>query len=283
MITVKTALITFFQIFTFVVIFFTTTFVARADVPAGGYTFGIGPTQSATELTKRWSPFIQYLSEKSGVPLQFKTSSDLAIFKQQFLNSVFDFGLLNPYHYLISRKASGYTAFAHEKNEKLYALLVVRKDSPITDVKQLKGKTLAFPSPTAFIGTWVQMAMLKENNIDVYRQYVNSMDSSYLSVAKGLFPAGGGESRTWGALDPKVKKQLRVLWNSEAYPPFAFMVHPRVPQGDVLKVLHAMETMDTDPQGIELLKAVNMKGIEKATDEDYNKMRKKNFKPFEDK
>lgn len=283
MITKTIKLMTSFQTLTFAVIFFTSTVVAWADVPTGGYTFGIGPTQSPTELTKRWSPFIQYLSEKSGVPLQFKTSPDLAVFKQQFLNSTFDFGLLNPYHYLVSRKESGYTAFAHEKNAKLYALLVVRNDSPINDVNQLNGKTLAFPSPTAFIGTWVQMAMLKEKNIEVYRQYVNSMDSSYLSVAKGLFPAGGGESRTWGTLDPEIKKQLRVLWTSEAYPPFAFMVHPRVHLSDVSKVLKAMEMMDTDPQGIKLLKAVNLKGIAKATDEDYNEMRKKNFKPFEDK
>lgn len=256
---------------------------AWSAVPAGGYSFGIGPVQSATELAKRWMPFIEYLSIKSGVPLQFKTAKDLTTFQEQFRDNVFDFGLLNPYHYIVYNKSSGYTAFAHEKNAKLFALLVVQKDSPIQDVAQLSGKTVAFPSATAFIGTWVQMNMLNGKNILVSRHYVNSMDSSYRSVAKGMFPAGGGESRTWGTLDPEVKSQLRVLWTSEPFPPFAFMSHPRVPKSAVAKVLAVMESMDTDPQGIELLKAINLKGIERGNDADYNEVRKMNFKPVEDK
>jgi len=111
-----------------------------AEVPTGGYSFGIGPVQSASELAKRWTPFMQYLSEKSGVPLQFKTTKDLTTFQEQFLDGTFDFGLLNPYHYIVSNKAKGYTAFAHEKNAKLFALLVVQKDSPIQEVSQLSGK-----------------------------------------------------------------------------------------------------------------------------------------------
>lgn len=253
---------------------------AWSKAPEGGYTFGIGPVQSATELAKRWTPFLEYVSKKSGVPLQFRTTTGLTTFQEQFMEGAFDFGLLNPYHYIVSQKAKGYTAFANEKNAKLFALLVVQKDSPIKDVRQLHGETLAFPSATAFIGTWVQMNMLNDKNISVKREYVNSMDSSYRSVAKGFYPAGGGESRTWGTLDPEVKNQLRVLWTSEPFPPFAFMSHPRVPKADVAKVLHAMAQMDTDPVGIELLKAVNLKGIEKSSDAAYNGMRKMNFKPL---
>ena len=256
---------------------------AWSKAPEGGYIFGIGPVQSATELAKRWTPFLEYVSKKSGVPLQFRTTNGLTVFQQQCMEGVFDFSLLNPYHYIESHKAMGYTAFAHEKNAKLFALLIVKKDSPIQDVSQLQGKTLAFPSATAFIGTWVQMNMLNSKNISVSRQYVNSMDSSYRSVANGLFVAGGGESRTWGTLAPDVKSQLRVLWTSDPFPPFAFMSHPRVPKGDVAKILRVMEQMDTDPQGIELLKGINLKGIEKSSDANYNGMRKMNFKPVEDK
>ena len=256
---------------------------AWSKAPEGGYTFGIGPVQSATELAKRWTPFLEYVSQKSGVPLQFKTTNSLTAFQEQFTEGVFDFGLLNPYHYIVSNKARGYTAFAREKNAELFALLIVQKDSPIQGVSQLEGKTLAFPSATAFIGTWVQVDMLNNKNISVTRQYVNSMDSSYRSVAKGLFPAGGGESRTWGTLDPEVKSQLRILWTSDPFPPFAFMSHPRVPKSDVSKVVRVMEQMDTDPQSIELLKGINLKGIEKSSDAAYNGMRKMNFKPVEDK
>jgi phosphonate transport system substrate-binding protein len=123
--------------------------------------------------------------------------------------------------------------------------------------------------------------MFRDKGVKVTPQYVNSMDSVYRSVAKGLFPAGGGEMRTLGTIDPEVKNQLRILWASEALPPFTFVAHPRIPQAVVAKVQKAMDEMDQNPQGLELLKAINFKGVDSAADADYNAMRKLNIKPVE--
>jgi phosphonate transport system substrate-binding protein len=252
---------------------------AWSAVPEEGYTFGIGPVQSATELAKRWTPIMQYLTEKSGVPLQFKTSKDIPTFQQQMSEGAYDFAHINPYHYLLYHKSSGYTAFAREKDGKLVGVLLVKKDGPIQEVSQLSAKTIAFPAANALAATWLPMHMLQEKNIAVTPQYVNSMDSVYRSVAKGLFPAGGGEMRTFGTIDPEVKSQLRILWISDALPPFAFAAHSRVPKKIVAKVQKAIVEMDTDPRGIELLKANNFKGIEFSNDAEYDAMRKMNIKP----
>jgi phosphonate transport system substrate-binding protein len=254
---------------------------AHAQAPTGGYSFGIGPAQSAIELAKRWTPVMQYLSEKSGVTLQFKTAKDIPTFQQQMREGVYDFAYINPYHYLQYHKGSGYTAFAREKDGKLFGVLVVKKDGPIKDVVQLNGQTLAFPTASALGATWLPLGMLKDKGVQVTPQYVNSMDSVYRSVAKGLFPAGGGEMRTLGTIDPEVKNQLRVLWTSEGLPPFTFAVHPRVPKDVVAKVQKAMDEMDQTPQGLALLKANNFKGVEVTTDADYNAMRKLNIQPVE--
>ena len=254
---------------------------ARSETPPGVYTFGIGPTHSPTELAKRWTPIMQYLSEKSGVPLQFKTAKDIPTFQQQMREEVYDFAHINPYHYLLYHKGSGYTAFAREKDGKLVGVLLVKKDGPIQDVNQLNGATVAFPAANALAATWLPVHMLREKNITVTPQYVNSLDSVYRSVAKGLFPAGGGEMRTLGTIEPEVKNQLRILWTSETLPPFPFVVHPRVPKDVVAKVQKALNQMDGDPQGIALLKANNFNGMEETDDADYDAMRKLNIKPAE--
>jgi len=255
--------------------------VAVAQAPTGGYSFGIGPTQSAIELAKRWTPVMQYLSEKSGVPLQFKTGKDIPTFQQQVREGVYDFVYINPYNYLQDHKRTGYSAFAREKDSKLFGVLVVKKDGPIQDVAQLNGQTVAFPTAAALAATWLPLGMLKDKGVQVTPQYVNSMDSVYRSVAKGLFPAGGGELRTLGTIDPEIKNQLRVLWTSESLPPFTFVAHPRVPKAVLAKVQKALDEMEQDPQGQALLKANNFKGMEVATDADYNAMRKLNIHPVE--
>lgn len=257
---------------------------AQADDASGvGYSFGIGPQQAATEIAKRWTPIMQYLTEKSGVSLHLKTAKDIPLFQEQMKGGVYDFSFINPYHYLIFNKAAGYFPFAQEHEGKLIGVLVVKKDGPIQDVSQLDGQTLAFPAANALAATWLPMQHLNEKGVNVTQQYVVSMDSVYRAVAKGLFPAGGGEMRTLGTIDPEVRSQLRVLWTSEALPPFAFVAHPRVPKQVVAQVQKAMDEMDSNPQGIALLKAVNFKGMRKADDSDYAIMRKLNIKPPESK
>lgn len=254
---------------------------AHAATPIGGYSFGIGPQQSASELAKRWTPIMQYLSEKSGVPLTFKTAKDIPSFQAQMKVGEFDFAFINPFHYLLFNKSAGYRAFAQETEGKLVGVLVVKKDGPIKDVSQLNGLTLAFPAANALAATWLPMHHLKEKGVNVTPQYVISMDSVYRSVAKGLFPAGGGETRTLGTIDAEVRSQLDVLWISEALPPFAFVAHPRVPKEVVAKVQKAMDEMDQNPQGMALLKSINFKGMRKASDSDYQSMRAMNIKPVE--
>lgn len=254
---------------------------AAAEVPVGGYSFGIGPQQSPSELAKRWIPIMQYLSEKSGQPLHFQTAKDIPSFQEQMKVGAFDFAFINPYHYLVFHKSAGYLAFAQEQSGKLIGIVVVKKDGPVQELSQLNGQTVAFPSANALAATWLPMRQLREQGVSVTPQYVNSMDSVYLSVAKGLFLAGGGEMRTFGTIDPHVRAQLRVLWTSEALPPFAFVAHPRVPKEVIAKVQKAMDAMDGNAEGRNLLKTINFKGVVKAQDSDYQAMRAMQIKPPE--
>ena len=252
--------------------------LAAAEAPSTGgkpsaiLRFAITPQQSPRELAKRWGPIIQYVSERSGVPLQFQTAADLPTYQKEMKAGVYDITFINAYYYVAFSKVAGYKVFAQEKDAKFIGIMVVRKDSPYRTLKELEGKTLAFPGPTA-VTTLLAYTHLKANNINVTLSYVTSMDSVYRSVAKGLFPAGQGEGRTFGAIDPEIRDQLRILWSAEPMPPFTFSAHPRVRQTDLLKIQKAMFEMDKDPRGIELLKSINMKGITPAQDSEYDTVR----------
>lgn len=263
-----------------VTLFFAPRVLAMEELPTS-YSFGIGPQQSSFELVKRWTPIMQYLSEKSGVTLQFRTAKDIPSYQQAVLEGSFDFTYVNPYHYTIFHKKTGYLAFAQEREGKLVGILVVKKDGAVTSASQLKGQTVAFPAASALAATWLPLHYLNELGVTVTPQYVVTMDSVYRGVAKGLFLAGGGEARTLGNIDPEVRDQLQILWSSEPLTPFAFAVHPRVPKDVVAKVQQAMHEMDRNLQGAALLKTINFKGIRKADDSDYDSIRSMGLKPVE--
>ena len=243
------------------------------------YTFGIGPAQSSMELAKRWVPIIRYVATATGYNLQFRTAKDIPTFQAEMMAGTFDFAFVNPYLYLQCHKAAGYDAFSREKNGALVGIMVTRKDSPYENLAQLAGLTVAFPAANALAATWLPMNAVRDKHIDLKPQYVNSIDSVYLSVAKGLFPAGGGEMRTFNTLPPETRNQLKIIWRAEPLPPFTFVAHQRVPKDVVEKIQAAMDRMDDNSEAMALLKMVNFAGIEKAADADYDVVRKMNITP----
>lgn len=253
--------------------------VMAADISSVGdksptvFHFAIAPQQSPRELAKRWGPIIRYLSERSGVPLQFQTAKSLLAYQQEMKGGQYDISFINAYYYVAFSKEAGYKVFAQEKDAQFVGIMVVRKDSPYRALDQLEGKQLAFPGPTA-VTSMLAYTHLKAKNIHVSANYVISMDSVYRSVAKGLFPAGLGETRTFGSMEPEIRNQLRILWSSDPMPPFTFSAHPRVPAAALKKIQQAMLKMADDPRGRELLKEINMKGIAAAHDSEYEAVRK---------
>lgn len=253
------------------------TAVSSANAEQAAFSFCIPPQQSSTELTKRWTPVLQYLSDESGLNLQLKTAKDIQTNQQNVMQGQCDIAFLNPNSYIEANKLKGYRVFAKEKSGKSVALIIARKDGGIANLQQLNGQTLAFSSSTAFMATILPYKHLEEEKIAVKMQYVVSIDSVYRSVAKGLFVAGGGEGRTFGALDPEIRDQLVLLWQSDDLPPFPFFAHPRVPESVLSKLQKAMIGMGQEAQGQSLLKAINIKALDKADDADYHALRKLNL------
>ncbi|MBI3545607.1 MAG: phosphate/phosphite/phosphonate ABC transporter substrate-binding protein [Gammaproteobacteria bacterium] len=251
------------------------TLLHAADVTVIG--FGVGPQQSASELAKRWTPLLEYLSHKTGYTIQFQTSKDIPTYQQAMKAGQFDVVYINPYHYTLFHKTTGYDVFAQEKDATLTGIVVVHKDSPYKKMADLNGKDFACPAPTAVTAAVLPMQKFKQLKVSVTPNYVTSHDSVYRAVAKGLYAAGGGELRTFNNMDPEIRDQLRILWSATPLPPFVFAAHPRVSKQTVKRLQEVMVEMDKDPTAAPLLKALNFKGIAPAKDADYDVVRKLNI------
>lgn len=236
-------------------------------------TFGVVPQQSAARLAALWTPILRHLSDKTGYTFHFKTAPDIPTFEQRLAAGQYDLAYMNPYHYVVFNRQPGYRVFASEKDVSLAGVLVVAKNGPITQASQLDGKTVAFPAPAAFAATLLLNARLRDEGVRVTPRFVSSHDSVYKAVAMGLYPAGGGVVRTLENLDPALRKQLRVLWTTDAYPPHAIAAHPRVPNAVIAEIRQAMIHMHEDPTGREVLAAANFKGITSARDSTYDRVR----------
>jgi phosphonate transport system substrate-binding protein len=234
-------------------------------------TFGIVPQQSASRLAEMWTPFLNELSDRTGVTFRFRTTKDIPTFEACIAAGVYDFAYMNPMHYAIFSDEAEYRAIARQSNKKLKGILVAKKDGGIDHLGALDGSNVAFPSPGAFGASILTRSALSASDVSFEPQYVKSHDSVYRAVAAGLTQAGGGVLRTFGAIDPELREQLTVIYETDGYTPHAFAAQARISDALLQDVQQAM--LDMAGEQPDLVKGIGMKGIEVGDDRDWDDVR----------
>lgn len=261
------------------------TMLCAVSVAAAGgkeLSFGIVPQQAPSKLALLWGPILRDLGECTGYRFRFRTAPNIPEFERRLAAGEYDIAYMNPYHFTVFNEKPGYRALVRQSAKRIMGILVVRKESPIQSLEELEGLQIAFPAPAAFAATVLPRTELTRHGVRIHPKYVQSHDSVYRSVAKGLFPAGGGIQRTLNNVAPEIRGQLRVLWTTKGYTPHAIAVHPRLDVNTVAIVKRALLALNDTEQGRSLLAAIGFKGLESAADTDWDDVRKLNIGLLED-
>jgi phosphonate transport system substrate-binding protein len=234
-------------------------------------TFGIVPQQSASRLAVMWGPFLDELGAQTGMTFRFKTTKDIPTFEACMASGQYDVAYMNPMHYTIFSAEVGYRAIARQSEKRLKGVIVTRADSEIQSIGDLNGTQIAFPSPGAFGASILTRSNLSEQGVSFAPNYVKSHDSVYRAVASGLVAAGGGVSRTLGAVDPAIRSALRIIHETRGYTPHAIATHPDL--GDELSRRIQSALMDVARERPDLIRDIGMKGFEAGGDADWDDVR----------
>jgi len=243
------------------------------------YKFGVVPQQAIRKVAQSWLPLTQYLERTTGYTIRFATAKNIPTFEKVLSEGGYDFAYMNPYHYTVYSRSSGYQAFAKARDKKIKGIFVVRQDSQIKSLSDLNNSTLAFPSPLAFAASMLPRATLAKQNIVFTPKYVNSHDSVYRNVVQGNYPAGGGVLRTFRAIEKSVQDQLRILHTTDGYTPHAFASLSAVPAEVVEKIQAALIALEGDADNGFILKKIKIKGIAPAVDSDWDDVRALDLSP----
>lgn len=236
-------------------------------------TFGVVPQQSASKLARSWGPILSQLTKDTGLKFQFKTAPSIPVFEQRVAAGEYDIAYMNPYHYTEFSKSPGYRAFAKAKNKSIRGIIVVRKDSPISNLQDFDQQAMAFPAPAAFAASVLPRAQLVRDEINVTPKYVSSHDSVYMAVARGIYVGGGGVKRTFAMVDPEIRDQLKILWTTEPYSSHPLAAHPRLDPLSIEKITESLVALEQSEHGQNLLKQLAWKGVEPADDQRWDDVR----------
>lgn len=241
---------------------------ARAE--AKTYRFGVVPQFARETLEATWRPVLDELTKSTGLEFELVLDNDIAAFEQRLAKGELDFAYCNPYHSLIARQKTKYEPLVRDGGRKLQGILVVRKDSGVTSLKELDGQTLAFPAPNALAASLVIRAHLKrDQKVSAKAVYVKNHDNVYRAVVEGKAKAGGGVMKTLQAQPPEIRDQLTVLYTTTAMAPHPVIAHPSVDKALQQKVQRALLALGDTDAGRTLLAPIPIKKIVAATIADY--------------
>ncbi len=242
-----------------------------------GLTLGIFPRYNATEITPKYTPLAERLTERLGRKVSLVISKDFDSFWKGVEELKYDIVHYNQYHYIRSTRTYKVIAHAQEFGKSAVAgALFVRKDSGITDISQLRGRTVIFGGGKDAMMSYIaprflmMKAGLKEGDFKT-EFAVNPPNALLALYHKQADAAGGGDI----LIDlPVVRNainagELKVLATSEPLLFLPWAVKRTMPEKVRDSIQAALTDLEESEGGKSVLKAARTTGIRKAEDKDY--------------
>ena len=237
---------------------------------------GIPPCQPYEQLQARYSPLAGYLAEQLERPVQLRigqTHQEHLAFVGQ---AAVDLALIEPIalNTLLLRRAPIHLLGRHHVHPsgRLQGHLVVRKDSGLGRVGDLRGRRLAYVDPLSATGYLAPRLLLRRHGLDdrdlLNPRFVGSDGNVAFAVLTGEADAGGIPSDTFGEM---AERGLRALAPLPDMPELAFVSTALLGEregGIVRAVLHGLHRSDRGRQLLALARP-GLQAIVPAHAEDY--------------
>jgi len=249
--------------------------VVTPSVKGRAYLMGVFPYLAPLKLEKMYAPIAADYTKAIGANVQFMTNSTYKSFMKNLDKQLYDIVFVQPFDYVAIADKYGYRPLA-TRNKPLPAILVVKSDSNITSVSDLRGKTIALPPAVSAI-SFLMKNHLKENGIDPNRDikimHFRSHDSCMHNVVLKIVDACGTAPPAWRFFQTKMKDALKIIGKTDGIPNSIFAIHPRVPEAVRNKLAQQIATWPKTKHGLKLLKGAKVEKFVPAKDSDYDKVR----------
>lgn len=242
------------------------------------YRFAIHPLHNPAKLMQAYQPLVDSLNAGlEGVRIELEASGSYANFEEKYNARKPDFLLPNPWQTLQAMK-KGYSVIAMAGDaDDFKGLFVVRKDSGIRQPRDLKGKAVSYPSPTALAACIMPQYFLYTHglnvNKDIQNRYVGSQESAIMNAYLGKTAAGATWPPPWRAFQkdhPDESAELQVVWETEPLINNAVMARDDVPADIRDRVRSLLVGLDATEEGRSILAGIETSRFISASDKDYD-------------
>jgi phosphonate transport system substrate-binding protein len=202
-----------------------------AACPNGGTVrMGVQPFLAAAALTPSYQALAAALSRSLGCPVQVAVTSDYAAETEAMRGKQLEVAEFPPFGYVLAKDRAGLVPVAtfgdrHRQVSTATAGIAVLSTSPVTDLRGLAGRKVAFTAPTATSGHLLPAYGLRQAGVDpdtgISPVYLGTHTAVYQALLAGRVDAAElastqiSAATSAGRYDPA---RIRMLWTSAPSP-----------------------------------------------------------------
>lgn len=257
---------------------------SQSDATEDEFVLGVFPRRNYTTTIKMFTPLATHMSEKLGRKVVLRTARDFKTFWEGVTENRYDLVHFNQYHYVKAKELFGYRVIA--KNEEfgqstISSVLVIRKDSEIKSVSDLKGKAVIFGGGRSAMMAYIMPTSLLRRGGLKKNDYTEKFSINPPNAALAVYfkQAAAGGAGNFVLQLPVVSKKIDtstlkylVVGKPMAHLPWAVKRTTRPEdQKRLQKILTGLKKSE---EGQKILKNSKLTGLTTATDAEYDRHRR---------
>lgn len=227
--------------------------------------FGIFPYVSPGQLMEYHNPLKVYLQSRLQRPVELVTAPDFAEFVARTQKGDYDLILTAPHLGRLAEQRDGYARVVKTGHE-VQGIFLVRRDSAIHSLADLKGKKIMIAQPVSVI---YQMAIehLKRNGLvpgkDVTVVTTRTHNNALYGPVQRETEASVTGNLLWANAEANVRAELVEIGRTHAVPGFTVMANKRMPAAQLKRVQALLLDFQNTPEGKAYFQATELAGFGK--------------------
>ena len=242
------------------------------------------PVENELKIIEGWQLLADYITFRTGIKVTLDTKNSYQELIDGLNDGYIDMCYLGALSYIKSRKKSGVIplvrpTFTGQDSPFYTSCIIVRKDSAIRNLEELKGKKFAFVDKNSTSGYLLPLTMLQEegiNNLDFFSEYIftGDHDSSFLAVYNGYVDGGALYSRIFLNEDDARLNDIKVLKESPPIPTGPIVIRKEIKDDRAQKIKEALLSIGEEEDTKDIMALLKIEGYFEVSDSDYAPIRK---------
>jgi phosphonate transport system substrate-binding protein len=243
---------------------------------------GLIPEMNIFKQKQRFEVLGKYLAEKTGIPLEFTILSRYGNIIERFTAEKMDGAFFGSFTGALAIRKLGVIPLARPVNldhtSTYQGYLLVRKDSGIKSVADMRGKRMAYVERATTAGYLFPLAFLRANSIgdpdNFFSEFFHagSHDAAIMAVLDGQADVGAAKHSMYdrvGENNPRVAAELTIIARSPAVPSNGLCVRNTLAPSVREKLKQALLNLGKDPAAAPVLAKLGALEFIETTSADY--------------